>query len=72
MEGKGSKIMVTVIVVVVFIAVFGAIVGIRGDAGKSGPGILGLIVFAAMTGALRAVWKKKDNNSDENDFSERE
>jgi hypothetical protein len=30
----------------------------RGDAGFTGPGILGLIAFAALIGALKAVWNK--------------
>lgn len=48
----------------VFIALFGAIVGIRGDSGHSTPGIFGLIVFAGMIGAVRAVWKKGGNEDD--------
>lgn len=72
MEGKGSKILVTVIVVILFIVIFGAIVGTRGDAGQSGPGFLGLIVFAALIGAISAVWKKKDGNNDKNDLTKQE
>lgn len=41
---KASKIIVTIVIVVVFIALFAVIVGVRGDAGYSTPGPLGLIV----------------------------
>lgn len=53
------KIIVTIGVVFLFFIVFGAIVGIRGGSGHSTPGFLGLIVFAALIGALRAIWKGK-------------
>ncbi len=57
-----SKVLVTVLVVFLFIAIFGAIVGVRSDNGSTGPGIFGLIVFAGLIGALRAIWKSKPNN----------
>lgn len=60
-----SKILVTVCVVFLFIVIFGAIAGAMSDAGRT-PGILGLIVFGALIGALRAIWKKpkNENNND--------
>ena len=62
---KASKIIVTIVIVVVFIALFTIIVGVRGDAGHSTPGPIGLIVFFGMIGAIRAVWKKDiDENGD--------
>lgn len=62
---KTSKIIVTAVIIVVFFFVFAAIVGIRGDAGYKTPGMLGLIVFAGMIGAIKAVWGKKDKNDPE-------
>lgn len=56
-----SKILATIGVVVLFVIIFGAIVGSMSDAGQT-PGILGLIVFGALIGALRAIWKKPKNN----------
>lgn len=59
-----SKILVTIGVVVLFIIIFTPIAGAASDAGRT-PGILGLIVFGALIGALRAIWKKpkdEDNN----------
>ena len=65
---KLSKMLVTIGVFFVFIILFGAIVGSRSDSGQSTPGILGLIVFAALVGALRAIWKtpKDKNDNDQN------
>ena len=60
-----SKILVTVGVVFLFFIIFGAIAGSMSDAGRT-PGILGLIVFGALIGALRAIWKKPKND-DNND-----
>ena len=57
-----SKILATIGVVVLFVIIFGAIVISRSDAGQKTPGILGLIVFGALIGALRAIWKKPKNN----------
>ena len=60
-----SKILVTVGVVFLFFIIFGAIAGSMSGAGRT-PGILGLIVFGALIGALRAIWKKPKND-DNND-----
>lgn len=53
---KLAKILVTGLIIFVFIIIFGAIVGVSSDAGST-PGILGLIMFAGMVAAVRAVWK---------------
>ena len=58
---KSTKIIVTIVIVIVFIAIFAAISGIRSDAGNATPGVLGLVVFAALIFGLRAIWKKSDN-----------
>jgi hypothetical protein len=47
---------------VIFIAIFAAITGVRGDAGHSTPGIFGLLAFAGMIGGIRAVWKSRDKD----------
>ena len=60
-----SKILVTIGIVFLFIVIFGAIAGSMSDAGRT-PGILGLIIFGALIGALRAIWKKP-KNEDSND-----
>ena len=65
---KLAKVLVTAVILVIFIAIFAVITGVRGDAGHSTPGIFGLLVFAGMIGGIRAVWKsrdedKKDDNS---------
>lgn len=62
---KTAKYLVTGLVIFLFIIIFAAIVGVRSDAGNSTPGIFGLLVFAGLIGALRAIWKSKspeDNN----------
>lgn len=65
---KTAKYLVTALVIFLFIIIFAAIVGVRSDAGNSTPGIFGLLVFAGLFGALRAIWKSKsqedNNNSD--------
>ena len=61
---KSTKIIVTIIIVVVFIGVSAVVTGIRNDAGAATPGIFGIILFAALIGGLRAVWKKdKDEDN---------
>lgn len=66
---KVSKILVTLGVVFIFFILFAAIVGIRGEAGHKTPGILGLVVFAGMIGALKAIWKKNKSEGNENNNS---
>ena len=66
---KGSKILVTVITVIVFFVLFGIIVAAREEAGYSTPGPFGLILTAALIGALVAIWKK-DKNNDSNDLTQ--
>lgn len=60
---KSTKIIITGIIVVVFIALFAVVSGISSDAGAATPGIIGLILFAALIGGLRAVWKKDKNEN---------
>ena len=55
---KFAKVLISVGIVFFFFIVFGAIVGSRSDAGEKTPGVLGLIIFGALIGALRAIWKK--------------
>lgn len=64
--GDFAKVLVTVGVIFVFFILFAAVVGSRQDSGHSTPGILGLILFGAVYGAIRAVWKqdKKDKDDD--------
>ena len=66
--GKSAKILVTIGCVFLFFIVYGAIVGTMKDAGRT-PGILGLIVFGALIGALRAIWKKPKNEDQKNNNS---
>lgn len=63
---KFAKIVVTLGVVLLFFLLFGALVGVNSSTGQT-PGILGLILFAGFIGALRAIWKNK--NDDDNDSS---
>ena len=64
---KTSKIIVTIVVLFVFFILFGLIVLYRQESGSQTPGILGLVVFVGMLGALREVWKKKkDGGTSEN------
>ena len=64
---KFAKLLVTIGVLFVFFMLFAVIVGARVDAGHSTPGIFGLILFAAVIGAIRAIWKsdKKDEKDNE-------
>lgn len=63
-----SKVLVTIGVVFIFIIFFGGIAGAASANGHT-PGILGLILLAALIGALRAIWKKPKDNGNKNDNS---
>ena len=54
---KIAKILVTVLVIFIFFILFTVIVGVRSDAGFTTPGILGLILFFGLIGAVRAIWR---------------
>ena len=58
---KSTKIILTVVIVVVFIILSAVVTGIRSDSGAATPGIFGIILFAALIGGLRAVWKRDQN-----------
>ena len=66
-----SKVIITVVGVLVllfiFFFLFAAVVGVRSDAGQKTPGIFGLILFGALFGALRAIWKKSSKDEDKSD-----
>ena len=61
-----SKVLVTIVVVIVFIMLSAIITGVRSEAGHSTPGILPMILLIGLIGALRAIWKKKKDDSDSN------
>lgn len=63
---KPVKIVLTVVIIFVFSGLFGAVAGIRTDAGHTTPGFLGIVFFALLIWALRRVWKKNDS-TDKND-----
>lgn len=60
---KTSKIIVTIVAIIVFFFIFAIIVGVRREAGYSTPGMLGLIAFSGLIGGLKAVWKKTDDDN---------
>ena len=66
-----SKIVVTIVAVLVFFLFFSLVVAGRQGSGHSTPGIFGLILFAGLIGALRAIWKKPkdEDNKDDNNTS---
>lgn len=63
---KLAKIIVTVVVLFVFFLFFGAVVGSRSASSQQTPGILGLILFAAVFFSIRAIWKSGKKEDDEN------
>lgn len=62
---KSGKVVATVIAVLVFIVLFAIVCGVSGDAGRSTPGFIGIVLTVAVVYAVRAIWKK-DNNNDGN------
>ena len=60
---KISKILVTILILVVFVFLFAML----GGGNKEGAGIFGLVVLAGTIGALTAVWKKKKPTDNGND-----
>ena len=63
---KITKVLITIGIVFLFVIIFGAIAGVMSDAGRT-PGILGLIALGALIGALRAIWKKTNDNDNKDD-----
>ena len=69
---KATKIIVTIVAIVIFIIVFALINVGRQSQGHHTPGILGLVAMCVLIAALRAVWKsdkKDDDKKDNNDSS---
>lgn len=62
---KSSKVIVTIVAVVLFFILSAVVTGVRSGAGHSTPGFLGIILAVALIGALRAIWKKNDDNNDD-------
>lgn len=61
---KTSKIIVTIVLIIVWFFLSSIVIGVRTDAGHSTPGFLGIILLAALIGGLKAIWKKdKDDNN---------
>ena len=58
---KSTKVIVTIVAIVVFFILSAVLFGVRSSTGHSTPGFLGTILIVALIGALRAIWKKSDN-----------
>ncbi|MBO5427568.1 MAG: hypothetical protein J5996_03975 [Prevotella sp.] len=63
---KLAKILVTIGIIFIFFMCFSIVVGTAGTSGQKTPGFLGLILFAAVIGAIRLVWKNDKNNENDN------
>lgn len=57
---KTTKIIITVVSVIVFLVLFAVVVGVTQSRGG---GIIGLMLVAGLIGGLKAVWKKEDNDN---------
>ena len=66
---KTTKIIVTIVAIVIFFIVFGLINAGRQSQGFHTPGILGVVAMCVLIAALRALWKK-DNKDDDNKKNE--
>ena len=66
---KSAKILVTIGAILLYILIATPITASLKESGKS-PGIVGIILLAALIGALTAIWKKPKNNDDENDSND--
>lgn len=71
MGKKSSKVLVTVIAIVIYLILGVVNSGLRSELGHSTPGILGLILLIALIGALRAIWKKDDGQKNKNEIDKR-
>lgn len=64
---KASKTVVTIVLVLVFILLFSVVAGVSHDNGGRTTGVFGLILVAGLIGGLRAIWKNKENDENNND-----
>ena len=65
---KLAKVLVTIVIVFVFFLLFALLNAVRQESGHRTPGFIGVILLAAAYGAIRAIWKK-GNNDKNNDSS---
>lgn len=63
---KLAKILVTIGIIFIFIVLFSAVVAGTEASGQKTPGFLGLILLAALIGAIRLVWKSDKNSGNDN------
>ena len=61
---KTTKIVVTIVIIIVGMAIFVPIAGFASDAGST-VGVLGIAVVAGMWAGIKAVWRKLEDNDDE-------
>ena len=59
---KLAKVLVTIGIVLVFFFLFALLNAVRQESGHRTPGFIGVILFAAAYGAIRAIWKKGKND----------
>ena len=62
---KTAKILVTVVIVAIFIVLYGLVMMAKQHAtGSNRPGFIGIILFVGLIASLRAIWKKDKTEND--------
>lgn len=65
---KFAKILVTVGVIFIFLVLFGINGAVASEGGRT-PGVIGIILLLAVIGAVKAIWKKDNNDNSGDDTS---
>lgn len=61
--GKSAKVLVTIGAILLYIIIATPLLAAMKEAGQS-TGFVGLILLVALIGAIRAIWKKQNNDED--------
>ena len=64
--GSLSKVIVTIIMIIGFFLIFGAIIIQKEQTGNSGYIAIAAIVFFGLVAGIKAVWKKKKDSDNHN------
>lgn len=68
---KTSKIIVTVVAIIIFFVLHSIVVLVREQSGYHTPGMIGVILLVALVGSLVAIWKRSDDDRKDTDIQKK-
>lgn len=69
---QSKRIIITILAIIGFFSLFAVVIGLGTKAGTNTPGILGIGLLAGLYFGLKAIWRKPEQEFQEDEYEEEE